>query len=238
MIHKKTILGIIPARSGSKGLPKKNIIPLCGKPLIAWTIEVAKKSAYLDEILVSTDSKEIASIANKYGASVPFLRPNALSTDTSPTIDTVEHAIDYYKKNDQRTFDYVCLLEPTSPIRKTTDIDAMLDRLFQPTLTCDSIISVGETLCHPSWLKKIQNSRLIPYNHLGSTGRRQSLSPVYFPFGVAYITKTNTLLKEKTFYTSNTTYFLIDRYQCYEIDDKEDLICVEAIMKYRGHCIE
>ena len=113
MYKDKTILAIIPARGGSKGLPRKNIKPLLDKPLIAWTIEQALKSRYLDEIIVNTDDDEIAEISRKYGAKIPFIRPKELALDNTPTFEVIEHTIKFYKENLKKEFDYVVLLEPT-----------------------------------------------------------------------------------------------------------------------------
>ena len=122
MYNNKKILAIIPARGGSKGLPGKNIKPLCGKPLIGWSIEQAQASEYIDEIFVSTDSSEIAAVAESFGVKVPFLRPSELATDTSPSSAFVLHTINYYRSKGHE-FDYILLLEPTSPLRKKGDID-------------------------------------------------------------------------------------------------------------------
>ena len=119
------VLGLIPARGKSKGIPRKNIKNLCGKPLIAWTIEESLKSKKLDNVVVSTDDEEIADIAQKYGADVPFMRPAELAGDSTSGIDTVLHAID-----ELPDFDSVLLLQPTSPLRTSTDIDSIINFAF------------------------------------------------------------------------------------------------------------
>jgi len=234
MYKDKTFLAIIPARGGSKGLPEKNIKELCGKPLIYWSIEKAKKSKYLDEVLVTTDYQNIADIAKKFGANVPFLRPKELASDTATSFDTIKHSIDYYKDNLNKEFDYIVLLEPTSPLREDGDIDNMIERLIENQDEYESIISIGEVHEHPSIMKRvINNSSLEPFcKDLDQTTRRQNNKIAYFPYGVAYIVKTKTLLKEKSFYTSKNTFYEIKRYQCYEIDDIYDFLAIENIMKY------
>lgn len=232
MISDKRVIAIIPARGGSKGLPNKNIKILCGKPLIYWSIYKASLSKYLDKIIVSTDSKKIAKIAKEYDAEVPFLRPNELSTDTAPTFDAVNHALSCLKERGE-LFDYVVLLEPTSPLREDYDIDKMLLKLHQNKKDYDSIISIGKISEHPSIMKKIVNGNLEPFEaNINQTTRRQDNIPAYFPFGVAYITKIESLLLEKTFYTKRSTYYEIKRYQNYEIDDVYDFYCVEKIMQH------
>ena len=134
MYKNRKFLAIIPARGGSKGLPNKNIKNLCGKPLIAWSIEAGLKSKYIDEVMVSTDYKNIAYIAKKYGANVPFLRPSDLASDTATTFDTVIHTINFYRKIFKKKYDYIVLLEPTSPLRNDCDIDNMIKKVIKNEL--------------------------------------------------------------------------------------------------------
>jgi CMP-N,N'-diacetyllegionaminic acid synthase len=233
MINGKKIIALIPARGGSKGLPGKNIRPLCGKPLIVWTIDKAKRSKYLDMVLVSTDSTEIAEISKAAGAHVPFLRPAELATDNASTYEAIYHALDFLKERESQTFDYVVLLEPTSPLREDDDIDRMLMQLIGNSEDFDSIISVGEVDEHPSIVKRLNGPNLEPFcPDLPQTTRRQDNEPAYFPYGVAYIAKTNVLSSENTFYTKRCTYFKIKKYQNIEIDDIYGFLCVENIIKY------
>ena len=234
MYKNKSFLAIIPARGGSKGLPKKNIKELCGKPLIAWSIDAGLKSKYLDEVMVTTDSQEIADIAKKYGASVPFLRPDELASDTATSFDAIKHTIDFYKTEFQREFDYIVLLEPTSPLREDRDIDNMIKKIIENENDFDSIVSMGEVHEHPSIMKKIINHNMLsPYCvELEMKTRRQDNDVAYFPYGVAYIVKTKSLLDEKTFYTKRNTFYELKRYQCYEIDDIYDFLAIENIMKF------
>lgn len=233
MIGGEKVLALIPARGGSKGLPGKNIRPMCGKPMIAWSIEKAKLSKYLDMVLVTTDCQEIASIAKQYGARVPFLRPNELATDRSSTYDAIRHALDFLRVEERQTFDYVVLLEPTSPLREDDDIDRMLEQLSAMSAEFDSIISIGEVEEHPAIVRRVRGKNLEPFcPELQQTTRRQDNESAYFPYGVAYIAKTNVLLVENTFYTRRCTYFKIKRYQNYEIDDIYGFLCAESVMKH------
>lgn len=233
MIKGKKVLAVIPARGGSKGLPGKNVREMCGKPLIAWTIEKAKKSDYLDTILVTTDSQEIADIAKRFGAYVPFIRPAKYATDKASTYDVIRHALSYLKDVERKQFDLVVLLEPTSPLREDDDIDRMLEQLVARITEFDSIVSIGEVTEHPSIMKRLVGDRIEPFcPELAQTTRRQDNAPAYFPFGVAYIAKTDVLLEENTFYTRRCTYFTIKRYQNYEIDDIYNFLCAESVMKY------
>jgi CMP-N-acetylneuraminic acid synthetase len=238
MYKNKTIIAIIPARGGSKGLPKKNIKELCGKPLIAHTIDNAKESKYLDEIMVSTDSDEIATIAKKCGAKVPFIRPDDLATDTSSSYDVVIHTLEFYKQNLQKEYDYLLLLEPTSPLRENNDIDNMIAKLIDNIDNYESLCSIGEIGEHPSIVKKIQNDTLLPFcSELTLTTRRQDNEPAYFPYGVGYLVNVEAFYKEKAFYTKRNFFYKIKRYQCYEIDDIYDFLAIENILRYKqkGH---
>jgi len=233
MISGKRVIAVIPARGGSKGLPGKNMKMLCGKPLICWSIQSALKSKFIDELVVSTDSQEIADIAKAAGASVPFLRPVAIATDKTLTIDVVEHAMEFLRANAMQSFNYLVLLEPTSPLREDDDIDNMLIKLDAGADKFDAIVSVGEVNEHPSIMKRLSDEGVEPYcPELTMALRRQDNSPAFFPYGVAYIAKTQTLLAERTFYPKRCTYHRIKRYQNYEIDDIYDFIAVENIMRH------
>lgn len=233
MIKGKSVIAIITARGGSKGLPGKNIKELCGKPLIAWSIEAGLGSQYIDEVMVTTDSEEIARVAREFGASVPFMRPAELASDTATSFDAVKHVINFYENELHKSFDYIVLLEPTSPLREKDDIDGMIKKISLLEEQYDAIVSLGEVHEHPSIMKKIVGDEIASYcKELVSTTRRQDNEIAYFPYGVAYIVKTKTLLEEKSFYPRRTTYQLIKRYQCYEIDDIYDFLAIENIMKH------
>ncbi len=130
MIRGQSVIAIVPARSGSKGLVGKNTKLLCGKPLIAWSIEAGLGSQYIDEVMVSTDSEEIAHIASSFGASVPFIRPAELASDVATSFEVIKHALEFYSDKLHKTFDFIVLLEPTSPLRSKVDIDAALENLI------------------------------------------------------------------------------------------------------------
>jgi CMP-N,N'-diacetyllegionaminic acid synthase len=233
VIRDQRVIAIIPARGGSQGLPGKNIRDLCGKPLIAWSIETALRSKLIDEVLVTTDDATIADVAKRHGASVPFMRPPALATSTSPTISAVEHALAYYREKRGEQFGYTALLEPTSPLREDDDIDRMVAALDQARDRFDGIVSVGEVNEHPSIVKRIREHAVAPYcPELDQTDRRQDNEPAWFPYGVAYITKTDVLLAHRSFYPPRCMAFPIQRYQNYEIDSIYDFVCVEAIMRH------
>jgi CMP-N,N'-diacetyllegionaminic acid synthase len=233
MINGRTVLGIVPARAGSKGLPGKNIRILHGKPLLVWTVEVALKSTLLDKVVVSTDCATIAAIARDAGATVPFIRPAALARDDSPTVPVIEHALDYFRDAGE-LFDYVVLLEPTSPLRADDDIDNALERLDLRRADYDAIVSVGEVRDHPSLMMRSRSDSLEPFcTGLEIASRRQDQEPAWYPYGVIYAVKTTILLTERTFFPSRCTYYPIQRYQNHEIDDEIDFEVVASIMRNR-----
>jgi CMP-N,N'-diacetyllegionaminic acid synthase len=226
-------VAIIPARGGSKGLPGKNILPICGKPLIGWSIEQALRSTYIDTVVVSTDSAEIAEVAKYHGAEVPFLRPPEIATDTSTTFEAVVHALAHYESKLAKSFSYVLLLEPTAPLRETSDVDQMLEKLDRLAEDFDAVISIGEMTLHPLLSKSCQDNRLVStFGRPESGSRRQDLREIFWPFGGLYAIKTGILLSCQTFYPERLTFHKLKRYQCYEIDDFYDFLCVEAVMKY------
>lgn len=232
MIDNHTVLAVIPARAGSKGLPGKNIRPLCGKPLIAWSIEAGLAAKHVDKVLVSTDGVEIADTARRHGADVPFLRPAELAADTTPTLPVIEHALAHLSSTVGLSFDIVVLLEPTSPLREPDDVDRMLQKLTDRWNDFDAVVSVGEVREHPSIMKRLVGDEIEPFcPDLPPTTRRQDNAVAYFPYGVAYIAKTQTLLSERTFYPRRSTWYPLQRHQTYEIDDYLDFVCVEAIMR-------
>ncbi len=232
MYQGKKILAIVTARGGSKGLPGKNIKKLNGKPLIAWTIDRIKNSVYLDEAYISTDSQEIADVCDLYGISVPELRPVELAKDDTSSMDVLEYVIhDLKKKN--KTYDYLILLEPTSPLRKRDDIDQMI-KLAVNNPSADGVISLGRVHQeHPSIIKKIGKSGYIkPYvEGLATTYQRQMEDEAYFPYGVGYLVKVDRFLSEHTIYMDQIIPYYIERWQNYEIDDIYDFACIETIMQ-------
>jgi len=157
------ILAIIPARGGSKTLPGKNIKLLNGKPLIAYTIEEALKSKYISRVVISTDDEAISEVGKKYGAEVPFLRPEELSTDYSPSIDAVIYTINKLKDMHGYFPDYVCLLQCTTPLKTVYHIDGAIEKLVRSGF--DGIVSVCESQAHPYWMQVFNGDRLEYFMH-------------------------------------------------------------------------
>jgi len=238
MIKGKSVIGIIPARAGSKGLPGKNIKELCGKPLIAWSIEAGLKSKYIDELVVSTDSNEIAEIAKKYGAKMPFIRPEHLANDTATSFSVIQHCIDYYASL-KYFFNYVVLLEPTSPLREASDIDAAFLQLVKSKYRAIVGVARAESQ-NPAFLLRLdKDKKLSGYldNEL-IIKRRQEIEDIYYLEGTIYVSETKYLIMEESFYGNETIGYVVPKYKALEIDDIYDFVMVESIMKYKGYLDE
>ncbi len=234
MINGKSILALVTARGGSKGLPGKNLRDLCGKPLIAWSIEAARSARCVDDVVVSTDDATIAQISARFGARVPFLRPADLASDTATSIDVVEHAIKHLAAQEQ-VFDYLVLIEPTSPLREAMDIDAAMERLIASD--ADSIVSVcrAESI-HPAFMyRKDASDRLVPFaRQQPGALRRQEIEPLYFLEGTIYASRVSALLDRRSFYHDSTIGYEVPKWKSPEIDDIVDFMLVEAIIKHNG----
>ena len=234
MYKGKNILGLIPARGGSKGLPRKNIKPLSGKPLIAWTIEQALASKYLDRVVVSTDDKEIAEISKKYGAEIPFIRPKELARDDSTTSDVILHALNWFESTGKK-YDYLALLESTSPLREKNDIDKCIELLINNE-AAKSIVSVSKLeSAHPEFNAVIDKKSGFIKKVDGTTEfkvlRRQDIPDIYFFDGTIYISETSILKIKRTFCHKFTMAYIVPHWKSLEIDELSDIICAEALLK-------
>lgn len=226
MYRNNKILAIIPARSGSKGLKDKNIKPLNNLPLMAHTILAAISSNVFDDIIVSTDSKVYATIASKYGASVPFLRPKELSSDTSSSCDTILHTLRELKKLN-KTYDYFIVLQPTSPLRKDSDIVNALNLVINKN--ANAIVSICQ-VDHPSFLNFTLNDDK-KLDGFSNTIRRQDSPTEYRLNGAIYISKVDYYLQYKDFYKKNCLAYVMDRLNSVDIDDIYDFLLAEEILK-------
>ena len=222
----KTFLAIIPARGGSKRLPRKNVLDLCGKPLIAWSIEAGLKSKYITKVIVSSDDEEILSISKEYGAST-IKRPSELASDTAITFDALKHVIENSEK-----FDYVVLLQPTSPLRNETHIDEAIKLLIEKN--ADSIISVCETEHSPLWCNTLpQDSSMNNFLRDEVLNKRSQDLPKYYRLnGAIYICKTEKLLSEKSFFIKDNIFaFKMNKENSIDIDEEFDFIIAREIKK-------
>ena len=236
MIDGRRVLALVPARRGSKGLPLKNIRPLHGKPLLAWPIEAARASKYVDRVIISTDDEEFAVLAQTAGADAPFLRPAELASDTAPSMAFIEHALATLEATGDR-YGYLVLLEPTSPLTEPEDIDRALETLVANREHADAIVGVSAmTSTHPAFAVKLNGQGLLkPYAASGfaSLPRRQDTEPLFSLDGSLYASSIEALRREGTFYHERTLPFITPRWKSFEVDDLVDFICIEAILAQR-----
>lgn len=222
------IIGIIPARGGSKGLPHKNIKTIAGKQLIGYTIESALKSAMLSRVIVSTDDGRIAEISRKYGVEV-IDRPTELAKDETPTVDVILHVFKILKSENV----VIVLLQPTSPLRNVQDIDESI-KLFLKN-DCESVVSVCEASHSPYWGFNIDNKYLksiFGVKYLKT--RRQELPKAYIPNGAMYISTLKALEEHKSFYCDKTLPYLMPLERSMDIDNELDFILVELLIEKKG----
>jgi CMP-N,N'-diacetyllegionaminic acid synthase len=223
VINGGKVLGLIPARGGSKGVPGKNIRPVRGKPLIGWTIDAALGCRYLDRVIVSTDAPEIAEVALRCGAQVPFMRPAALAGDDTPGIAPVLHAMEMLPD-----YEWVVLLQPTSPLRAIEDIDGCLDTCLH--MRAPACVSVTEPAQSPYLMFALTSDAtlepLLGWNYTST--RRQDLPPAYALNGAVYAARTDWLRRTRTFVTAETVAFVMPPERSLDIDSEIDFKILET----------
>ncbi len=225
MFETKKILAVIPARGGSKGVPRKNIKQAGGKPLIAWMIEAAKKSIYIDRLILSSDDDQIIGVAKKYGCEVPFVRPAELAGDNSTASDVILHALEQIAG-----YDYVMLLQPTSPLTATKDIDGCIKFCIESN--AKSTVSVTEPDKSPYWMFRMgDKNKLEPILGEKYLNRpRQGLPHVYLPTGAVYIAETDWFIQKRSFYSDLTSGYIIPNKRSLDIDSELDFTLLELIL--------
>jgi CMP-N,N'-diacetyllegionaminic acid synthase len=224
------LLAIIPARKGSRGTPDKNIAVVGGKPLVRWTVECALASPSIERVLVTTDSKEIASIAVEAGADVPFMRPPELGRDDTPGIEPILHAVKWIRDNEGLTPRYVVVLQPTSPLRAPEDIEAALALAVRRD--GDAVVSVVTAERHPYWMKTLEpdgrmsnfmSGKEIPF-------RRQDLPDVYALNGAIYLARTEFLLRKGGWYSADTYGYVMPVDRSLDVDTPWDLNLADLVL--------
>ena len=225
-------LAIIPARGGSKGIPRKNITMLNDKPLISYTINAALKADAMTDIVVSTDDTEIADIARELGALVPFIRPLKLATDQSESAPVIEHTLYFMEEMRGFKYDAIIMLQPTSPLRTSQHINDSIS-LFD-SKDCDSlvsIVSVGGN--HPLRMKRLDGDKLLNYVDQGfwNMQPRQSLPPLYIRNGSIYLISRDTFIKKKQLIGENCLGYLMSDIESVNIDTRIDLLVAELLLK-------
>lgn len=227
MINGKKIIAIIPARGGSKRLPRKNVLPLNGKPLIAWSIDAALESKYVDKVIVSTDCHEIAKISTEYGASVPFMRPESIAGDTATTNSVILHALEQYSNE----YDIAVILQPTSPLRIFSDIDNALEMLLSKN--ADGVVSVCECEHSPLWSNSLpSDGNMGAFIREDIKGKRSQDLPNYYRLNGAVYTFTTTALiaNQGINYTDSVFSIEMPTLRSVDIDHELDFKLAEVIL--------
>lgn len=218
------ILFVVTARGGSKGVPRKNIKLLGGMPLIAYKIIAAQKCRYEKRILVSTDDEEIAKVGRKYGAEVPFMRPAELSTDSASSVDVVLHAMNWIKDNSKEKYDYVCLLEPSSPFASYKDFDKAFE-LIQET-DADTLLGMKEVDVTSNFIHSLDKDGKLSEFYYAikdlKSIRRQDQAKEYTMNGCMYIAKWDYFMKNKLFHSENSVPYIMSEENSIEIDTMLD----------------
>ncbi len=231
MYKGKRILGTISARGGSKGVPGKNIRDLGGLPLMAWTIREARCSVYLDRLVVSSDDEGILAVARSHGAETPFVRPPELARDDTPGVDPVLHAVAALAPE---AFDYVVLMQPTSPLRTVADIDGAIQRCLDRDWPC--LISITEASISPYFTFSVAEDGLMEpvIRQESFHTRRQSLPKAFEPNGAVYVARCDWLAKTRSFLTAETRGFEMPRERSWDIDELLDFEICELLLKKAG----
>ena len=227
MINNKRLLALIPARSGSKRLPHKNSLNLGGKPLIAWSIDAGLQSKYVDRVVVSTESNAIAAIAKHYGADIPFIRPEILASDTATTIDVVRHAISMLEKEND-FYDYILLLQPTSPLRKSTHIDKAFKVLKKGF---HNLVSVS--ISNKSFYKSlgINGKKIQPLFPKFYNANDQKIPNIFEPNGAIYIFLLKEFLKKRKIPINNLCIYVMSKKESLDINSLKDFKILKKIMR-------
>ena len=232
MYNEKKILCIIPARSGSKGIPEKNIKPLCGKPLIAYSIEQALQTDLIDRTIVSTDDEKIAKISRSFGADTPFIRPAQLATDEASTLDVLLHTIEWCKKNENLCFDIILLLHANAPLRDIVDIRKCIEILVDQN--ADNVFSVSPASNNPYFnMVEVKENGQVTLSKEGNVSTRQSAPPVYNMNSSIYAWWNDILVDKKSIFLPKTQIHIMPRERSIDIDEPIDFRIAEMIIKDR-----
>ena len=228
------VLGVIPARGGSRRIPLKNLKRLAGKPLIAHTILAAKKSQMLDRVVVSTEDSRIKRASTQYGAEVPFLRPRNLCRASTPMLPVIRHAVGSVERDWGHSVDIVTILQPTSPFRTSAHIDAAIRSLMRTR--ADTVVSVCEAEYHPWWTVRLDHGRLVPFlSYRKLNTERHRLPKVYRETGGICVTRRDVLMGLNRIRGPDTRAIVLNRISSLDIDDQNDLLIAECIAKRVRH---
>ena len=220
------VLAIIPARGGSKGIPRKNIKTLAGKPLIAWSIETSLQAQGINRVIVSTEDDEIALVAKKFGAHVPFMRPLSLAQDDTPSFAPVLHAIEQLPG-----FEWVLLLQPTSPLRSVNDIEGIIKLCSDVGAT--SAVSITKISKHPFWMYQLDDQKFLQplFPNRPEINRRQDLPSAYALNGAMYMARTDWLIENNSFIDSETLGYTMPEERSVDLDSSMDWLWAEYLIE-------
>jgi CMP-N,N'-diacetyllegionaminic acid synthase len=231
-VSERNILSIIPARGGSRGISRKNVGLLCGKPLIAYTIEAALSSKLIDRVVVSTEDEQIAEVSKEYGAEV-IRRPSELAQDDTPSLPVYQHAIRYLEKTEDYHPEIIVILQPTSPLRIVEDIDRAIEGFLEAKY--DSIVSLCEVEHPPQWMYTLAGNRLKPLIKEGQkVTRRQDAPKVYRLNGAVYVTSRDIIVKENHVLGRDTRAHIMPIERSIDIDTELDFKLAELLMRERN----
>lgn len=230
MIDGSTVLGVIPARGGSKRISGKNIRTVGGKPLLAWSVEAAKGSSFIDRVILSSDDTEIMDVGRACGCDVPFVRPAELASDEANSLGVVRHAL----RNVDRAYDYVVLLQPTSPLRLSSDIDGAIEKCAG--LGAATCVSLGPVDHSPYWMFHIEKSGTLKhiFPNIPVPHRRDPVSEIFILNGAIYVARANHLLEGGNFLEPDTVAWLMPRERSIDIDTELDLILADVMLRQRN----
>lgn len=237
MLDKHKVVCVIPARGGSKGVPRKNIKPLAGKPLIAYTIEQSLQSKYIDRTIVSTEDSEIADISKQYGAEVPFMRPDALAGDQVATVDVLLQAINWLEEEDKYNFDILVLLHTTTPLRAVKDIDSCIKMLVEAK--ADNVFSVTEAHRNPYFnMVEVDDNGIATLAKKGDFTTRQSAPKVYDMNSSIYVWCKDVLKNEKKIFLKKSHIYVMPKERSIDIDDNFDFKIAEFLITNKSLIVE
>lgn len=225
------LLFLVPARGGSKGVPKKNVASVGGRPMIAWSIDAALRADHGGRVVVSTDSEEIASVARTFKAEVPFIRPAELATDEASSLDMALHTLEWFARIDNYRPDYLMLLQPTSPLRQPCDIDGAIALAMRHD--ADAVVSVSPTSIHPYLTKTLDADGMLRnfMNTPAASSRRQEMPAAYVLNGAIFLIKPATLALARTWYPKKTYGYVMPPERGLDVDSPWDLKIADLLMR-------
>lgn len=234
MYKEKRILGVVVGRGGSKGIPRKNVRLLGGRPLISYAVVPGKESAYIDRLIVSSDDAEIIEVAKSFGAEAPFVRPAELASDTAKALPVIQHAVQFCEHEEGKKYDFIVYLEPTGPLRLAEDIDRAVEKAVDTN--ADSVVGLMELEdANPVRVKKIVDDRIEPFAIPEPEGlRRQDQEKAYLRNGSVYVFKRDSVVDKNSLWGEVSRPYVMPRERSVNIDEESDFLVAEYFLKKTG----